>query len=186
MCIRERRARAAARGLSLIELIFFILIVGAGIAGILAILDYTAARSADPLVRKQVLTLAEGLMEEVLLMPFTFCDPDDPAAATAVNVGGCAVPEQLGPETGESRLGPTLFFDNVNDYARYGPLAPSDLAGNPIPGLAGYTVEVSVTAGGLGLPNDQVLQIDVTAAGPGNERVTLTAYRTRHSPNALP
>lgn len=178
MCIRER-------GLTLIELLFFILIVGVAVAGVLSVLNYTAARSADPLIRKQVLALAEGMLEEVSLMPFTYCDPDDPAAATAANAAGCAVPEALGPEGGESRVSLTEPFDNVNDYDGYRGV-PTDLAGNPISGLSAYQLEVEVSPGGMGLPNDQVLRIDVTATGPGNESVTVSAFRTRHAPNALP
>jgi MSHA pilin protein MshD len=178
MCTRER-------GLTLVELLFFILIVGVAVAGVLSVLNYTAGRSADPLIRKQVLALAEGMLEEVSLMPFTYCDPDDPAAATAATVAGCAVPETLGPEAGEARVSSTTPFDNVNDYDGYAGV-PTDLAGNPIAGLAGYALSVDVQPGGLGLANDQVLRIDVTATGPGNESVTVSAFRTRHAPNALP
>jgi MSHA pilin protein MshD len=179
------RSPRAARGLSLIELIFFVLIVGIAVAGVLSVLNYTAARSSDPLVRKQLLTLAEGLLEEVTLMPFTFCDPDDPAAATAASAAGCATPEAIGPEAGEARFSTSTPFDNVNDYDGYGDV-PRDLSGAAIGGLSGYTVQVAVTAGGLGLPTEQVLRIDVTASGPGSDPITVSAFRTRHSPNALP
>lgn len=195
MCIRDGGRRRAIRdracggrrvgGLSLIELLFFIVIVGVAIVGVLSVLNYTAARSADPLVRKQVLALAEGMLEEVRLMPFTYCDPDDPAAATATSAGACSVPELPGPEGSESRLSPNAPFDNVDDYHQYSASPPTDLAGSPIAGLGSYGVRVEVFEGGLGLPNDQVLRIDVTATGPG-ESVTVSAFRTRYAPNALP
>jgi MSHA pilin protein MshD len=76
-----------ARGLSLVELVMFIVIVGAAVAGIIGVIDLTTRSSADPMIRKQALAIAEAVMEEVRLMPFTYCDPDDPGAATA-SMGG--------------------------------------------------------------------------------------------------
>ena len=45
-------------------------------------LNLTTSHSADPMIRKQTLVIAEGLMDEVAAQPFTWCDPDDPVAAT--------------------------------------------------------------------------------------------------------
>ncbi|MDH4285372.1 MAG: prepilin-type N-terminal cleavage/methylation domain-containing protein, partial [Gallionellaceae bacterium] len=77
------------RGISLIELIMFIVIVGIALAGVLLVMNKVTASSADPLVRKQALAIAESLLEEVELMPFTFCDPDDINAASAVSPASC-------------------------------------------------------------------------------------------------
>ena len=91
MCIRGHRRRY---GFSLVELIVFIVIVSASVTGVLVAIDRTARASADPLVIKQALAIAEALLEEVELMPFTFCDPDDANVSTAtgafVGLGGCA------------------------------------------------------------------------------------------------
>src|ERR1043166_68927 len=107
------------RGLSLPELIVFIVIVGISVAGILLVMDRTTRASADPLTIKQALAIAESLMDEVQLAPFTYCDPDDAQAATAtsaaVGAGGCAAtPEAIGAEAGETRYA-TPVFDNAND-----------------------------------------------------------------------
>lgn len=58
-------------GLTLIELIVFIIIVGVGIAGILAVFNVTSQSSADPLRAKQALAVAESLLEEIQLKDFT-------------------------------------------------------------------------------------------------------------------
>ncbi len=55
--------RSAARGVSLVELIVFIVIVGVAMAGLFAAFNTITAASADPQVRKQVLAIAESLME---------------------------------------------------------------------------------------------------------------------------
>ena len=185
MCIRSPVVRCAQAGVTLIELVLFILIVSVGIVGILAVLNLTSQKSADPLIRKQALAAAEALLEEVELMPFTFCDPNDINAGTATSAAGCAsTPEVIGPEPGESRYDPGNPFDNVGDYHGF-PMTPIlDLSGTPIAGLEDFQASVSVTAGGLGLPAADALLIAVTVAGRG-ETVTLYGYRTRHAPTAL-
>jgi Tfp pilus assembly protein PilX len=79
--------RRKSRGLSLVELVMFILIVGAAVAGIIGVIDVTTRSSADPMIHKQALAIAEAVLEEVQLQPFTYCDPDDPGAATADAAG---------------------------------------------------------------------------------------------------
>ncbi len=92
MC--TRKAAGSQRGISLIELIMFIVIISVALAGILMVMNHVTRSSADPLIHKQALAIAESLLEEVELMPFTYCDPDDANAATAasavVGAGGCA------------------------------------------------------------------------------------------------
>src|SRR5258708_11122763 len=80
----------AQAGLSLIELIMFIVIVGVGIAGILSVLNLTAQKSADPMIRKQMLAGAESLLEEGELMPFTYIHPYGPTVPTPASPSGCA------------------------------------------------------------------------------------------------
>src|SRR5512135_2291068 len=55
------------RGISLIELIMFIVIVSAALAGILLVMNQVIGRSADPLLRKQALAVGESLLEEIRL-----------------------------------------------------------------------------------------------------------------------
>lgn len=182
--------RHGQRGLTLIELIVFIVIVSVGLAGVLTVLNATAAKSADPVVRKQALVIAESLLEEVVLMPFTYCDPDDPAAATATSVAGCTTQESMsapGPEPGESRYSTTTPFDNVNDYHGLSMTGIRDLTGATIAGLEAYTATVAVSRGGLGFADpDDVALVSVTVTGPGRESVALSRYRVRYAPNALP
>jgi len=122
------RRSVLQRGISLIELIMFIVIVSVALAGILLVMDTVTKSSADPLIHKQSLAIAESLLEEVELMPFTYCDPDDLNAASAVSAtvggSGCnSTVEALGPEnafteqsTAETRYSTSTPFDNVNDY----------------------------------------------------------------------
>ena len=83
-------APRSQHGISLIEQLVFIVVVGVAVTGVLAVLNTTARASADTLTQKQALAIAEALLEEVQLQPFTYCDPDDANAATALDTTGCA------------------------------------------------------------------------------------------------
>lgn len=188
----ERRAgrRSRCRGVSLVEVIMFIVIVGVAAGGILMVFANTTRASADPLIRKQALAIAESLLEEVRLMPFTFCDPDDANASTAtgafVGVNGCAATvEAMGPEAGETRYAALTPFDNINDYSGFAMAGGIlDITGTPIAGLDAYSAAVAVTPFAFGgIAATEAQQITVTVTGPGNIAVTLDGIRTRHAPN---
>lgn len=189
------------RGVTLVELMVFIVIVSVAIAGVLKVLDISGRGSADPLVRKQALAIAESLLLEIEQQPFTFCDPDDANAATATSTAGCVTSQDKGgaaltsptPAT-ESRYSNTDPFDNVADYGGFsmpgsgctGICSPGD--NTPLAGLTGYSASVSIARiGGVapfgGFASDAVLQITVRVTGPANTDVSLTGFRFRYAPN---
>ncbi|MBI3375540.1 MAG: type II secretion system protein [Betaproteobacteria bacterium] len=193
----------SCRGVTLIELVAFIVIVGVGMAGLFAAFNTMTAASADPQVRKQVLAIAESLMDEVALMPFTFCDPDDANAATATSAtvgvsdpAKCATAAEVAAvnttdpatnESGETRYGATTQFDNVNDYHGFSMSGIRNIADAAITGLGSYTASVTVTQAGLGgIAAAEALLISVTVTGPSGFSTTLEGYRTRYAPNTLP
>jgi len=212
MCIAERQERRhrprAEHGVSLVELIVFIVIVGIAAAGVVGALSMATRASTDPMIQKQALAIAEALLEEVQLQPFTYCDPDDPQAATALStavgatgctvaasVENCCAPEATAPYGPETRTSATTPFDNVNDYNGYPtPLVAgiTDITGTPISGLDGYTASVTVAAQDVAtvppVPASDSLLITVTVTGPmgSNTTVVLDGYRMRYAPNALP
>lgn len=196
MCTDRRQ-----RGITLIELIVFMVIVSVGLAGILSVLNLTTRHSADPMVRKQMLAIAEGLMDEVAAQPFTWCDPDDRSAATAVNatLDGMAMNvtqcwdavEAIGAEGGEARDGgaPPFVppFDNVNDYNGLANIT-TGITGIVMP--LNYSAAIAVAQDALGpggavVPAAAALRITVTVSF-GNENLVVEGYRTRYAPNALP
>lgn len=174
------------RGLSLIELLVFIVVVGIAVTGVLSVYSLNTRASADPMVRKQALAIAESLLEEVLAKPYTYCDPDDANAETAANAAGCATtPEATGPEAGETRYANVTPFDNVNDYDGFSMAGIDDLQGNPVAGLGGYAASVRVqpAAAFNGIPAGEAVLVTVTVAAPASQGVSLSGYRTRHAPN---
>jgi MSHA pilin protein MshD len=185
MSISQHRRRE--RGVTLIELVLFIVIVGVASAAILGVMSLTTKQSADPQLRKQALAIAEGMLEEIALARFTYCDPVDPAAETATSPAGCAIPE--GP--GEEANGAGRPFDNVNDYvAAYGTAVEytTDAQGRVwVPGAnPGYTAWVTITQVALnGLPATESLRIQVRVPYADKE-ILLDGYRVRYAPNSIP
>ncbi len=181
------------RGFTLVELVLSIAIMGIAVTGVLAAYDYAVRDSADPIVKKQALAIAESLLEEIQQMPFTYCDPDDPAASTAASAANCATAEASGPETGETRYSATTPFDNVNDYAGFSMNPIRDIGNNLIAGLDPYTASVTVAPTALSpvvvtatapvVAAGESLLITVTVNAPGNITVNVSGYRTRYAPN---
>ncbi|TXG87631.1 MAG: type II secretion system protein [Rhodocyclaceae bacterium] len=184
-------SRCLQRGVTLVELIVFIVVVSVGVAGVLSTIGPMVRDSANPMIRKQMAAAAESLLLEILRQPFTYCDPDDANAATATLSGTtptCAVAANsqavaASPQAGEARLGPA-FFDNVADYRGY-PQAPiTDSAGAGA--LNGYNVGVAIAAAGglFGLTAEDALEIIVTVSFPAGTEppLTLSAYRFRYAP----
>lgn len=188
-------------GVTLVELVIFIVIVSVALVGVLKTLEITNRGSADPLVRKQALSIAESLLLEIQQQPFTFCDPDDAATNTASSAAACTNSQDKGgaaltspTPTSESRYNSTNPFDNVADYGGFsmpdanctGICSPGD--NTPLVGLTGYAANVVITrAGGsapfASFPLDAVLQIAITVTGPASTSVTLKGYRFRYAPN---
>lgn len=175
-------------GISLIEVIIFIVIVSVGVVGLMSVLNSSMLHSADPMLSKQALAVAEALLEEVESMPFTDCDPDgyDPVAGT------CALAEGMGPEAGEVRGSLTTPFDNVNDYNSFTLAGGGTDIGGTVAVPAGYSATVTVAAdaafgaAGAFLPAAGVLRVSVTVSYGGGDSITLDGYRTRYAPNDMP
>lgn len=189
-------------GLSLIELLVFIVLVSVGVLAVLQVFSLTVKNSPDPQLRKQALALAEGLLEEVQLAHFTWCDPlldaqaDDPVARPSP--AACSTVENVGPESADH----ARPFDNINDYVnqlgvdtaafnRGGQL--QDAAGEEIK-LPGYSASLRISAENLqGITSSasaagmEVLRISVTVFyNERRESVTLDTWRTRYAPHATP
>jgi MSHA pilin protein MshD len=187
------------RGVTLIEMIFFILIVSVAMAGLIQVFNMTARDSADPVRDKQALMIAESLLEEVQLSGFTYCDPTSDNATTAASWAACTIREQFGQGTGGEPV-QTRPFDNVNDYAG----APgveteafltagllSDANGQTM-NVSGYRAWLTVTPAVLngigvanGSPNTDVLHIKIRVSYEGQggaQSLVLDGYRTRYAP----
>lgn len=160
-------APARRRGFSLVEVIVFIMIVSVALVGVLSVMNLTTQRSADPLVRKQAIAVAESMLEEVTLHAF------------AKPTGGFA-----GPYTLANRS----LFDSISDYNNFTTSGVYLIDGvTAISGLAGYTVLVTVTPTILGPAASQIAAansslINVSVTGPDAVTVVVSGFRTAYGP----
>lgn len=144
-------------GFTLIELIFFIVVVGVGVAGILAVSNVVVRSSADPLVRKQTVAVAESLLEEILLKEYA-----KPPGSTVVGFSG-----------GGSRN----LYDCVDDYNGYTTAAGIvDVSGSAVSGLSGYNVTPAVDVTTVTLGTQTVKRVAVSVTGPQGV-ISLVGYR---------
>jgi MSHA pilin protein MshD len=146
------------RGVSMIELIIFIIVVGLALTGVLSVMNLTNRQSADPMLRKQALAVAESLLEEITLKDFA--DPD-------------------GTNAGETRA----TYDDVADYNGFSMAGITTVDGNPIAALAAYSAAVTVASCTLpGVPAADCLLVTVTVTDSAQQTVSLSAYRTNYAP----
>jgi len=148
-------------GVSLIEVIIFIIVVTIAVLGILQVFALNTQQSADPMMRKQALAIAEAMLEEV-----EFRDFNNPA-------GGFA-----GPFVPANRAA----FDDVLDYNGFSMTGIMALDNTPVAGLANYRVDVAVVNAPLGsiVAAGESRLITVTVTDPRNNALSLSGYRAKY------
>lgn len=142
------------RGVSLIELVVAIVVIGIAISCVLGLLTSQASQSGNGMIYSQATHIAQSYLDEVLQKSFN--DPD------GIN------------EVGRQN------FDDVDDYKALSNVGARDQRNNLISGQGAFTVTISVGPGSLGgLPANQVKRVDVTVQHTTGVIVTLSGYRTQ-------
>jgi MSHA pilin protein MshD len=152
-------------GISLIELILFIIIISVALAALLSVLNITTQSSVNPLMRKQALSIAESLLEEVELQDFS--NP----------IGGFAGGTVL-TATQANRA----KFDDIFDYNSFTTtgIYPADGSGIGITGLANYNVSVTVVPIAWVAVASDAAQITVTVIDPSGQSLETVGYRVNY------
>ncbi len=148
-------------GISLIELIMFIVIVSVALTGLLLVMNVTGKGGVDPLLHKQALAIAESLLEEIELQDFS--KPD----------GGFA-----GPYTPANRS----QFDCITDYNGFATNGAYRVDGTtPVAGLENYNISVAVASAALGnIDAASAATITVTVTQPDGQTVTAVGYKAKY------
>ncbi len=148
-------------GFNLLEILVAIVVIGVAVAGVVSAFSVSARSSADPFVRKQLLVVAEEIMEEIQLKPYT--------SAQAKVTNGCA------------RSG----YYQVADYNGYSTSALGyicDVDGLKLNELDGYVVSVTVTSGNLGSSTTAPGYLITVVVSKGTqESFTLVGWRTNYA-----
>jgi len=166
------RANNSQQGLTLIELVVFIVIVSVGLIGILSVVDLTTRRSADPMVRKQMISIAEAMMEEILLKGYR----TSPDKCTPASTPSCR------PNT----LADREHYNDIEDYNGFNMqgVVSLDESNNPslaiVAGLESYRVQVAVIPTTPPINGVLAQTITVTVTAPGQQSFVLTGYRTNY------
>ena len=140
-------------GMTLVELVISIVIVGLVVAALYGAMSSILGRSADPLLRQQSLSLAEAYLEEILLRSY----PRPPPPAGGARGRAC------------SNAGPPS--------PGVAPPPPQDVTGSALAELPGYRVAVQV-AGPAAWNGVAALQVRVEVRDPSGALLTLSGYRT--------
>ncbi|MEA5446182.1 prepilin-type N-terminal cleavage/methylation domain-containing protein, partial [Gammaproteobacteria bacterium AB-CW1] len=144
-------------GVTLVELVITIVIIGIAAAAVLGVYTTTIRASADPMIRAQALSVAELYMDEIMGRPFS-------------------------GSTGDGNCGSREDWDHVAAYDGLD-CQPEDVFGNPLSGLDMLTVSISVADdNSLGIGGGNERRIDVQVSdNAGTVNITLTAWRTREN-----
>lgn len=154
-------------GFTLVEMIIAIVIISVGLAGVLTAFNITVKSSADPLVRKQMLSIAEEMMEEILLKPYAVSH----ATANAATPCGVAAASRV-------------LFDDIFDYQNFETTSICDIDGGAVVGLGSYGVRVTFddTAGLGGLTGSATaVRITVAVTHSGTDTFSLVGWRTNYA-----
>lgn len=158
------------RGFTLVEMVIAIVIISLGLAGVLAAFNTAVRSSADPMIHKQMLAIAEETMEEILLKPFAVTGAAPANAAVACGAAGAV----------------RTAFDDVSDYHNYQTNGICDIDGAAVVGLETYSVRVTVdAAASLGsalvtLSGGSVMKVTVVVTHDA-ETLSLVGWRTNYA-----
>jgi MSHA pilin protein MshD len=158
------------RGISLIELIIFIVIISVALTGILLVMNKVTTHSADPLIHKQAIAVAESLLEEIELQDFI---------------------SQSGVTNAVTQANRATEYHIVNDYNNF---PPDNAVGifpvvglTAIPGLESYKVKVAIDsttsplgAGANTIAAGSAVRITVTVTDPQGSAIEIDGYRTAY------
>ena len=151
----SRTAPPPRRGFTLPEALLAIVVIGVGLTGVLAAFGSVTRNSADPVLHKQMIAVAQELLEEIQLKPYAVAAHTAPA--------GCA----------------RDTFNDVRDYNGYTSTGVCTVDGVAIPALAGLQVAATVATGTLGGVG-AALKITVTVQ-QGGHTLRLVGWRTDYA-----
>ena len=158
--VPARAPRWTARGFTLMEMVLLIVVLSVGLAGIALSLQQAVRGSSDPLIEKQVVAIAESLMQEILLLPYN-------------------------TPSGESAGVTRATYNSVSDWNGFSTAGIQTIEGTVIPSLSTYNVaSVSVTSTTLNSQTAKIVTITVT--GPGGAQFVLDGYKLNYIPLTSP
>lgn len=151
--------RTKQTGISLIELVVFIAIVGIALVAILNVFNQSIRASVDPMISIKGIEMAQAQLDRVLARKFDTNTPTGGVPACGSAEPGAVVCAGILPDAA---------FDDVGDFD-----------GQVLVPEPGYTLTTQVVEAGaeIGLANPQARRITVQVDLPGGESIRLSAYK---------
>jgi len=147
------------RGMTLIELVLTIVIIGIAAAALFTAMAAITNQSSDPLLRQQSLDIAQAYLEEILLKDYA-------------DSSGTVCPA---PPSSRSQYQVVCNYAGLNDNGAH------DADGSAIAPLSGYQIGVTVNPQAwAGLSAADAVYVEVTVTDPANQRLVLGGFRTRY------
>jgi len=143
---------AQSRGFTLVELLFFLVVVAIGLGGLLKVFNDAVLHSVDPVLRVKAVAKTQALLDEILARKFAENTP----------TGGYPPCSSCTPISADSD------YDDVGDYNGY--TDSSD---------TGLTLSVAVVNAGseISVTNTNARRITVTTLMSDGSKVVLSAYK---------
>ena len=136
-------------------------VVSVALVVLIKAFNQAAVASADPVLRRQSLAIAQSLLEEISFKDFANPSP-----------GGYA-----GPYNAATRS----QFDDVMDYNGLTLNGISDLSGTAVAGLSGYSASIAIAAAAFGnVPSGAGWRISVSITDPAGQTLALDGYRANY------
>lgn len=148
------------RGFTLIEMILALVIIAIGVTGLMLAFSSNVRSSSNPLISKQIVAIAEEILEEALLKPYAVNGAAPGNGPTACG-GGSAVRNA---------------FDDVRDYHNYQTTGICDSDGVAVAGLEEFNLQVTASDIGTWQGIANTVQVNVTVTRGANS-FTLTGWR---------
>jgi MSHA pilin protein MshD len=150
----------AQQGVTLIELVVFIVVVSIALTAMISAMNYNLIHSVDPVVQIRALECAQAKLDEISARKF---DENSPT-------GG--IPACGSAETGAAAcagISPEAQLDDTGDFAGHVDNSNPDCS-----------ISVTVVNAGddLGSPVDQARRVTVQVTSPGGGSATLSTYRS--------
>jgi MSHA pilin protein MshD len=144
-CFAKRQFQ---KGVSLIEMIVFIIVLGIASSALFATYNYSLMHNTDPLIQVRALELAQAKLDEIIALKY---DANTPTGG----IPACDTPTGVACNNS-----PDTNMNDVDDFHN-----ASDVP------YTGYSRSVTVTTA------NSMKLISVTVAAPKGWSVTLAAYR---------
>lgn len=147
-------------GFTLVELMFFLVVVAIGLGGLLKVFNDAVLHSVDPVLRVKAVEKTQALLDEILARKF---DENTPTGGyPPCNSAGASACAGINSDSG---------YDDVGDYNGYSDSSDTGLTTSVVVLNAG--IEIGVT-------NTDARRITITTIMSDGSKVVLSAYKLNY------